>query len=56
MVENFPYPGTGSPEDPNQGKPNRLTPRYTLIKMTNVKDREDSKGSKKKEEFIRKPP
>ena len=33
---------------PNKSNPNRPTPRHIIIKMAKVKDKEDSKGSKKK--------
>ena len=33
---------------PQKVNANRPTPRHIIIKMTKVKDREDSKGSKRK--------
>ena len=32
---------------PNKVNPNRPTPRYIIIKIAKVKDKEDSKGSKR---------
>ena len=57
MVENFPYPGTGIPEDPTKENPNRLTPRYTIIKVTNVKDKERIlKKARKRKSFLSRNP
>lgn len=52
MVESFPYLGTG--DRPNQGKPKQThTKRYTIIKMTNVKDKEKTlKEARKRKSFL----
>ena len=42
------YPGRGNTEGPKKINPNRPTPRHTIIKMAKFKDKEDSKGSKRK--------
>ena len=41
------YPGTGSTEGPKEDETNRPTPRHIIIKMAKVKDKENSKGSKR---------